>query len=137
MSLGWGKTLREKGTWVELLVTGCSLGQHSPYTYVRCIHLHDKLPSDVGDLKDGRITEAVPQGLKGHICRMGPSEGSLGGCQGCERGSDGIIVADEAPVKIGKAQELLQLLTGFRDWPTPNCVQDEGRIIPAARESFM
>ena len=58
---------------------------------------------------------------------MGPSEGSLGGCQGCERGSDGAIVADEAPVKIGKAQELLQLLTGFRDWPTPNCVHF-GRI---------
>ena len=112
--LGWGKTPREKGTWVELLVTGCSLGQHSPYTHVRCIHLHNELLFGVGNLEDGRRTEAVPQSLKGRICRMGPSEGSLGGCQGCERGSDGAIVADEAPVKIGKAQELLQLLTGFQ-----------------------
>jgi len=44
---------REESTRVKLLVHGRPLGQEHPYPHIGCIHLHDELAGQVGNLEDG------------------------------------------------------------------------------------
>lgn len=86
-----------------------ALGQDCPNSGFGSVNLHNKLPGGVRLNEDGNCQEVFLEVSEGGFCHGGPTEWP-----------SGTVISDEVPVKIHKAQKLLQLTTVSGSRPLDN-----------------
>ena len=92
--LRWRQLPGEEGTRVNLLILRRLLGKNCPHTGVWGIHLHNKLVRRVREYENGSRGDTWFQLTKSSLCRGGPPEGHLQGCEGGERSCLWAVVSD-------------------------------------------
>ena len=137
VELGWGKTLRVKGDWMNFTVSQRYGGKDSSQGIVRGVHFNDKRCAWNPVGQDWHSGEGLLQRLESRVALIGEVPSGTFMSEMGQQNGDFRVVRNETLIEIGEAQERLDIfdLLGFR--PILNDLDIVGGHSEAAQREYM